>query len=312
MAKSAKTTAKKEVETVKDATNESTTKLEQSTEIAGTEEVKYETSNQPDTETNGNSETTNQEDLEETQQLQFVIPYLKGSAAGNELKYALRSIHASFPDAVLIVVGDKEDWFSEDVIHLEHTPESDNPQIDVAHKLLLVLASGVLTNDYFILSNDDIFLLGETDTQDIFFHKAFGELNSGVGQRGGRYNKNAENTLKALQADQLPIHRFGTHTPVALYRKELSETIGKYKADEEGHLITSLYFNSHYPGIRPVQVDGGKNDPILVSVYRSDVPVEVLEDVLVKRKFCNVNDAGWKAVEPHLSKAYPNKSKWEI
>src|SRR5690606_20629017 len=146
----------------------------------------------------------------------IVIPYLASAAAGGELQYALRSLAASFPEARLIVVGDKEDWFSDEIVHLQHVPESDNPQIDVAQKLLLVLASGVIESQCFILSKDDILLLGQTSLDDIYTLKAFGELNKNVGKAGGKYNQNAENSRKALTKDKHPLHRYGTHTPVAL------------------------------------------------------------------------------------------------
>jgi len=268
----------------------------------------------PDTETNGNPEVTQQENKVETKPLSgmvFVIPYLKKAAAGDELKYALRSIEHSFPEANVLVVGDKEDWFSDKVTHLEHTPESDNPQVDVAQKLLLVISSGAIDNDSFILSNDDIFLLGKVGLYDIEFDKAFGVIGKGTGAKGGKYNQNAENTRKALLAKDLPVHRYGTHTPIVLNQESLTEILADYNACEDGHLVTTLYYNTCNPDQRPVQVNGGKNDPILVSVYRSDVPKDVLETALTKRKFCNVNDAGWKAVKPFMEKFYPDKSKWE-
>lgn len=250
----------------------------------------------------------------------FVIPYLKSAAAGDELKYALRSIAYSFPQDKVIIIGDKEDWFNENIIHIPHTPESDNPQIDVVHKLLLGITSGSIDGD-FILTYDDVFLLGQTSIEDISILKAFGVLDHSTGKQGGVYNKNALNTLKALKEEanhdearkgrNFPIHKYDTHTPVILNAEVLTIIIDRFNADTVGHLIKSLYFNEIDWFHRPVQVTGGLHDPILVSVYRKDPSVEILEDAIAKRKFMNVNDAGWQAVKPYLKKLYPEKSIFE-
>lgn len=245
----------------------------------------------------------------------FVIPYLKKAAAGDELKYALRSIFYSFPNAHVVIIGDKEDYFSEEITHLQHNPETDNPQIDVAQKLILGMASGVV-NGNFILTNDDIFLLGKTFLEDIQTLKSTGVLNRDIGKQGGVYNQNAINTLNALSEvesfnPKQKIYKYGTHTPAYLNATVLAIVIERYKADEIGHLLTTLYFNDLHPGARPTIVDGGKNDPILASIYRQSVPEDILENAISTRKFMNVNDDGYKLVEPYLKKIFPDKSKFE-
>ncbi|MGJ1419979.1 MarR family transcriptional regulator [Sphingobacterium spiritivorum] len=256
-----------------------------------------------------------------------LIPYLKSEAVGEELKYALRSWEKNYNDNIrVIVVGDKEDWFSPNIIHIPiepHLIKEDcacpspsmvrNPQADVTHKIFAAIASGEISGD-FILSNDDIFLVGSTYLEDVKTLKAFGTLFKQ--QRDNEplrlYQRNANRTSDLLADQGLPDHRYGTHTPMFLNAEKLIEVIEKHKSLENGHLITSLYFNVLFPNARPIQIDGSINDPILASVYRPDVSIEILDKIFKTRKFINCDSKGWPAVQPFLKSLFPDPSKYEL
>ena len=109
---------------------------------------------------------------------------------------------------------------------------------------------------------------------------------------------------------------FATHTPVGFFKDQLREVIESFQAAEQGHLVSTLYFNTLYQDIRPILVDTGinRNDPgtqsYVASVYRKVSP-EVLKTALTERKFINHNDAGWTSVAPFLKKLFPDKSSFE-
>lgn len=303
--------------------------------VSKTEDGKYiETSSVPEggapditeTDDGGKDQVSSSDELQveaRDSRITVLIPYLKTEAAGEELKYALRSWEKNFKEEInVVVIGDKEDWFSPDVTHIPHEPHKikedcgcpnpsliRNPQADVAHKLFTAIASGVVKDD-FILSNDDIFLLGETHLSDVAFLKAFGKLDKG-GKEGGLYNQNTRRTAKVLENSDLPIHRYGTHTPMLINADKLVEVIEKYDALENGLLLTSLYFNEVYPDARPVQVDGTIKDPILASVYRPDVEDHILKSIFAHRKFMNCDAKGWKSIEKPLNIHFPDKSRFE-
>ncbi len=263
-------------------------------------------------------------ELGDVNSLKVLIPYLKSEAEGEELKYALRALQQNLKEKIsIVIIGDKEDWFSPEIIHIPHEAhlikeECDcpvpsmvrNPQADVTHKIFTAIAAGVIKGD-FILSNDDIFLLGETHLYDIQALKAYGLLDRG-GKEGGSYNQNIKRTAKALEEYGLPLHRYGAHIPVLLNAEVLSEIIEKYNATQRGFLLTSLYFNEIFPEARPIQVSGNANDSILASAYRSDIPKDLLEEVFRSRKFLNCNSKGWSAIKPFLEKAFPNPSSYEL
>lgn len=247
-----------------------------------------------------------------------LIPYLKSQAAGDELKYALRSFEANLQtDIQVIVIGDREDWFNEE--NITHIPvdvhsltvegkEKTDPQADVANKILTAIASLELSGE-FILTYDDVFILGQTEKYELLPY-AFGEL-SKAGSTNSEYRRKAEKTAEILQKKGLKTIRYDAHTPVILDAESISAIISEHKALERGLLIKSLYFNTHRPDYRPVQVNGGLHDPVLASIYRADPQLGPLHDAVKNRKFMNCNTAGWKAVYPIMKSLFPEKSKFE-
>lgn len=203
----------------------------------------------------------------------------------------------------------------EGLTHLLHQPTSRNPQTDVAHKLLEVCNSE-LVPDYFIISNDDIYPVAPVTITDLDLHTAMGKL--GVrGSSGSVYRKNAANTLTALKKAGIKSPwDYATHTPVGVWKKELKEVINKFHADEVGHLVTTLYFNTVWPDHRPILVDNGANpgNPGTQSYVGSafkKVPSAAMKKAFQERKFINNNDAGWTSVEPFLKMLFPDKSRFE-
>lgn len=259
----------------------------------------------------------NAEQEQNQEDIHLLIPYLKEESSGDELLYALRSFAKNFKEKIkVVVIGDKEPWFGDEIIHIPtdlHTitvggKEVRDPQADVTSKLLTAIATLGIEGQV-IISNDDIFLLGETHISDLKGY-AYGDLKS-AGRKGGTYSDNAIRTRDALAKNNLPTHRYGTHTPVLMDAVKLCEVIEKYKATEKGYLLSSLYFNETLPTYRPIQVNGGLHDSILASVYKSKVQIEPLHTAIQTRKFLNCNTEGYKAVEPFLKSIFPEKSKYE-
>lgn len=255
----------------------------------------------------------------------LLIPYLKSEAAGEELKYALRSWAKNFKEVVrVIIVGDREDWFAPDIVHIPHEPhlitevcncpvpsQIRNPQADVTHKILTAITAERIEGS-FILSNDDIFLLGQTSVADIESLKAFFIDLEKTGEGKGLYAQNNRLTADVLRSNHLPTVRYGTHTPIALDASKLVDVIEKYNATEHGYPIESLYYNEECPNARPILLDGAANDPVLASVYKSEINQDILSKALSTRKFLNCDSKGWVAVEPHLKAMFPEPSPFEI
>ncbi|MEJ5143950.1 hypothetical protein [Sphingobacterium sp. MYb388] len=270
-----------------------------------------------------NGSSDNAENKSENKGIAIVIPYLRSEAAGDELRYALRSWTDHFANKHhVIVVGDREDWFSPEINHIPMDPvliledcncaapaEIRNPQADVTHKILALIAAGEIEGD-FILSNDDIFLAGHTTLADIQSLKAFGDLED-HGKGASLYCKNALLTKRALEAENKATKSYGTHTPMLLNAEVLAEVIEKYGATEKGLLLTSLYFNDQFPNARPIQITGAINDPILASLYRDNAELALVKKVFAERKFVNCNAKGWISIEPVVKSIFANPSRYE-
>lgn len=240
-----------------------------------------------------------------------VIPYKKSVAAGDELRYALRAWHKYFPGCKIVVIGDREDWFSPEVICIEMEVMSNNPQIDVANKLMVAIAAEEIPED-FIWSNDDILPVSPIHIGDIQLLKANGLLTNSKPGLNGVYAENKKRTIELLQEHQLPVWDYSTHTPFYFNKEKLSSLITQLQADENGYLISSLYFNSYFPEINPVIVTGDANCFFTAYVYRDNPPMSVVNEVFKSRKFVNYNDKGYSAIRSVIESKYSEQSIFEI
>lgn len=272
----------------------------------------------------GSTESAGNPGSVEEQVITVLIPYLAKEAAGDELKYALRTWEKNFQgDIRVVIVGDKEDWFSDQITHLPlevHLIDEDcgcdnpkkirNPQADVAHKLLYANTSGEVDGE-FILTNDDIYLLGPTTLSDLRQPKILGNLLDIT--KKGMYADNARRTAAMLKSSKKGTLNYGTHTPMVLDAVKLADTIRGYKATERGVLLTSAYFNHHQPEPRGLlRLNGGANGTILLSVYSETPPTDVVLKALKRRKYLNCNAKGWRAIKWMFEQEYSEKSRFEV
>lgn len=318
MATPEKVTAKKAPKaTTKKTTDE--TKQEATPNIAGNDTGTTTAFTKADSQPSGNSE-----DHQPTQpSITVLIPYLASAAAGEELKYALRAWEKNYEGPIkVVVVGDNEDWFSKEIIHLPlevHTIPEDcgcpnpkqirNPQADVAHKLLYAITSGAVDGE-FILTNDDIFLLGPTTLNDLKQPKILGNLADIT--KKGLYADNARRTAAMLKSAGKETLNYGTHTPMVLDSTNLADTIRGYQADEKGILLTSAYYNHHQPEPRGlIKLNGGSTGTILLSVYSDTPPTDIVLTAFKRRKYLNCNSKGWKAISWVFKQEFPDKSRFE-
>ena len=202
-----------------------------------------------------------------------VIPYCKEFAQGKELMYALRSWNKNccFP-ADFVVIGDKEEWFSDEIHFIECPRVSDNPSVDTYHKLKVALESDLVTDD-FIWTNDDIY-----------------------------------DCLKQLGA---ACQNYGTHTPVMFNKASWLGLIAKLDEQiTQGMLYTSIYFNLQQPQVTAVTLDWRK-DPFLLPVVSQNPSTEVVKSLLPKMFLNNARSGYSPWLESFLDKEFPAKCLFE-
>lgn len=241
----------------------------------------------------------------------LVIPYLHSKAAGKELLLAIRAWEKNFSELTdIVIVGDMLPELNGVIGHIPHRAESDNPQVDVASKLAAVVASG-LVPDRFILSNDDIFPVAPIGMEDLLTKKITGPLRE-KGKESTTYRENSIRTIAALKAEGITQPKdYATHLPVVLEKEKLAEVLAHYQCLKNGHMISTLYFNHHFPDARPIVVQNDIRGSIMISVWKPNPDPAALRKVMHDRQFVNVNNFGWPHVEPYLVKFFPKKSAFE-
>lgn len=238
-----------------------------------------------------------------------VIPYCKEFAQGKELLFALRSWYnnALFP-ANLVIIGDREDWFGEEVTVIEHQRTSDNPQIDTMEKLKLAIESSEVT-ERFIWTNDDIYLVNRISLAHIEIPKVLGELNPS--QFKGVYANNMSRTVMLLDKIGLPKLNYGTHTPVLFEKSKLMEMLERFPEAESGVLFSSLYFNSQAFPAHPVVLNW-KTDQFLLPVISQNPDEQKAKELLRRKVFLNNTVSGHSAwLEKFLEQMFPEPSIFE-
>lgn len=238
-----------------------------------------------------------------------VIPYCKEFAQGKELLFALRSWYnnARFP-ANLVIIGDREDWFSEEVTVIEHQRTSDNPQIDTMEKLKLAIESPEVT-ERFVWTNDDIYLINGISLAHIEIPKVLGDLKPN--QFKGVYANNMSRTVILLDKCGLPKLNYGTHTPVLFEKSKLVEMLERFPEAESGVLFSSLYFNSQAFPAYPVVLDW-KTDQFLLPVISQKPDEQKAKELLQRKVFLNNTVSGYSAwLEKFLEQMFPEPSIFE-
>lgn len=285
--KTASKDVKKKVETVETQVNESGT--EQAVDTASTESSVLEKKAQDHT--------------------TVVIPYCKEFAQGRELLFALRSWYEKtcFP-ANLVIIGDREDWFGEEIFVIEHQRTSDNPQIDTMEKLKLAIESPEVT-ERFIWTNDDIYLVNRISLAHIELPKVLGELKPEKFK--GAYAENMSRTVMLLDKSGLPKLNYGTHTPVLFEKFKLVEMLERFPEAESGVLFSSLYFNSQVFPAHPVVLDWEKDQFLLPVISQKPNEQRAIE-LLQRKVFLNNTVSGHSAwLEKFLEKMFPEPSIFE-
>lgn len=228
---------------------------------------------------------------EVAQSVLVVIPYRKSEAQGNELELAIKGWKKHFKeDFQIVVVGDCEAYLPEDVIHVPHECNIDNPPLDIVAKLREVMLRFPQV-DSFVLTNDDIYPVNDFTLAEVELLRVDGLLTDKK-NTGKLYSENKERTLALLKSESKSLHDYGTHTPVLLETEKLLALFEVYSMDTEAYLISSLYFNTYFPASVPF-VHDLEHDNFKVGVCRPDANLQRLKELIPRKIWVYNSVAGW-------------------
>ena len=243
-----------------------------------------------------------------------VIPYVAKFAQGNELLMAVRGWANNFREEFnLVIIGDREPWMSDLVHVIECERKSDNPPIDIAHKMLLAIESDLVT-EKFIWANDDQYLVSPCMLADFETLKCTGKL--GEKNFGSNvYQENKIRTFELLKKIGRPTWDYSTHTPFVFEKALLSPVIDEFNLLETAHLVATLYLNFWYPDFVPYQLDTQNalfNDNFKAGVYRINADMNRLKELIPRKKVINNSQSGWsKQFSEIMKSCYPQMSRFE-
>lgn len=240
-----------------------------------------------------------------------VYPYSKYSVQGKELMYALRSLRKNVRFGInVVVIGDHEDWFSEEITFIPHERTSENTQVDLVEKLKLAIKSPDVT-DTFILSAADIYFMQPVSMAHIELPKVSGLID--ISMYKGIDADNASHTLSLLKKENLPCLNYDTNTPV-VFNKELLDDLISAIPDKltQGCLLTSLYYNSQpYPTL-PVLLDWPTDQVLLPVVSQRPEEKKVVELLTHKPFLYNAASGYSEWLVDFLERSFPDTSDFEV
>lgn len=207
-----------------------------------------------------------------------VIPYYKAVHQPMALLCAIRSLcDHLLTDFKVVVIGDKEDWFSPELVHVPSSlPAVDTDSIidDAFTKVTLVEH----ISDEFILMMPDTFLLTPLSVSHMLISKASESL------------------------------EFNTGLPFGVDIKQVMQYLTAMP-DEPLTMEICQHCSSHG---RPVVVDWRKNEWLLPVVSANPNPAK-FKELVDKRFFMRYSKEGWSGfLQDKLKVMYPNKSKYEV
>ena len=215
---------------------------------------------------------------QEDKKLCVVIPYSKAVHHPMALLYAIRSLCAYLlADFKVIVIGDKEDWFSPELVHvpssLSHV-DIDSIIDDTFAKVTLV--EGI--SGEFILMMPDTFLLNPLSPSHMFIPKVSDSF------------------------------KFDTGLP---FRVDVPHVVQYLTAKIDEPLTMEICQKCSAYG-RPVVVDWRKNEWLLPVVSAKPNP-DKFADLADKRFFMRFSKEGWSEfLQNQLEVMYPKMSKYEV
>lgn len=246
--------------------------------------------------------------------LTVVFPYLKEKAQGNELLYALRSMAKNFrEDFNVVVIGDREDWFSDAITHIAAECISENPQIDTIAKLKTIICQeNSVVSDKFVWANDDIYFISPVMLADIQILTTAGELEI-VPNPKGIYQENRNKTVELLLNAGLEKLNFSTHTAFFFDKEKMVETFEMFpELNDTGLLISSMYYNQHFAGFQSMEVDG-KTGNYSLRLISKNPDRQTFADLVKTKKFLNNAETGYSPLlVEYLETKFSEKSRFEI
>ena len=214
--------------------------------------------------------------------------YICRPGDNEELRYSIRSVLSSFPDANIWVVGGKPDWYGGNYVEVEQTLD----KLENARWNMRYITYTPQINEEFVLMNDDFFIMKKIDFIDTHCDGYLIDLiEDKVRNRASMgYVRQLNETYKELVANGFEDPKnFELHVPMPMEKSKLPDILDEYT------LWRSGYGNTYEP--YAFEMEDVKIRP---SIER------------IEGEFASTEEAWFHELLPTLQKLYPNPSHLEL
>jgi hypothetical protein len=217
-----------------------------------------------------------------------------------ELRYSIRSVLASFPDANIWVVGGKPDWYGGNFIKTNRVTN----KYGQVEENLQRLVSNKTISESFVLMNDDFFIIKPVSSIE-YFHRgslasAYTDLVKHLEQPdlyANRLSKMLNIIIKKFNIDD-PLS-YELHVPMVMEKSKLATLLGK------GYpMWRSIYGNKY-------SVGGTRASDVKVYSH-TDYKHLSADHENSKLPYLSTDDESFKSLQPYLHKLFPNPSHLEL
>ena len=230
----------------------------------------------------------------------FVWTYYGAEAVGDELKFSIRSVLHHWPEARVIVVGDKPDWFTGEMIDKPRIGRTDHQAFKDCFSKVLHM-TGLLPQ--FTWMMDDIYFLGRLPMTDVVAPKYVRHVTQQRFQKWNPSNKWGRTRQRAYQwllDRNRPTYDFASHLPQPIQSASFKEVSREAQFMDDYKNWECCYLNSYRSADAQ---DWGRR---FLRVTRN------LDSIITDQKVLNHTSRFFAgAVEKHLQDMFPAKSRVE-
>jgi len=177
---------------------------------------------------------------------QFVWSHINAEAAGDELRYAIRSVYTYFDGEVkVLLVGDKPDWYSGEFIELPRIPKPSTPGsphglMDTLAKMNSISTHPAVDEQFVSMMDDHYFLKKVTMSQ-----LEISRITQGWSPKpkGCWWDRAIVRTMQTLELRGLPTHLYDTHLMHVFEKSKLQQLFQDFNLLQEPLLRNTLYGN---------------------------------------------------------------------
>ncbi len=214
--------------------------------------------------------------------------YICRPGDNEELRYSIRSVLASFPDANIWVVGGKPGWYGGNYVEVEQTLD----KLENARWNMRYICWTDAINEQFVLMNDDFFIMKKIDFIDTHCNGYLIDLiEEKVRNRESMgYVRQLNETYKELKWNGFEDPKnFELHVPMPMEKSKLADVLDEYTLWRSGYGNTYEEF----------------------AFEMEDVKIRPSKE-RIEGEFASTEEAWFHELLPRLQELYPNPSPLEL